>query len=109
MCSGSPTREAWEELYPLVARCHTLLKTRYSNPAFWKRGEQLFSACLKLRTLSPAQQAKLEACYKDTYEALQAAEQRDAEAEAPSLEEVLFGFRRQQVGGRAGGRTVPAE
>ncbi len=28
----------------LVARVHTLLKARYSNPAFWKAGLELFKA-----------------------------------------------------------------
>jgi hypothetical protein len=53
----------------------------------------------KLGTLSAEQQAKLEQLYQDSFDFLQAAEQQDAAAEAPTLEEILFGFRRQQVGG----------
>lgn len=33
-----------ESLYTLVPRVHTLLKARYSNPAFWKAGLDLAHA-----------------------------------------------------------------
>lgn len=46
LCQAGPAEKEWHGLYPLVARSHVLLKTRYSNPNFWKLGEQLYSACL---------------------------------------------------------------
>jgi hypothetical protein len=41
--SHTPAAAAAAEL-DLVPRVHTLLKARYSNPAFWKAGLELFSA-----------------------------------------------------------------
>ena len=37
--------EQLQQLLPLVTRTHTLLKTRYSNIAFWKQGQHLFETC----------------------------------------------------------------
>jgi hypothetical protein len=52
LCASSPGDQQWGELYPLVARSHQLLKTRYTNPNFHRLGERLFSACL-VRPLQP--------------------------------------------------------
>lgn len=41
--SDTPTAAAVSQL-DLVPRVHTLLKARYSNPAFWKAGLELFRA-----------------------------------------------------------------
>jgi hypothetical protein len=34
-----------QQQLPLVKRCFTLLKTRYSNVAWWRKGLTLFMAC----------------------------------------------------------------
>jgi hypothetical protein len=46
LCDKGPSDRDWKELFPVVIRAHTLLKTRYSNPSFHRQGEKLCSACL---------------------------------------------------------------
>lgn len=42
--SDTPAAAAAAAELDLVPRVHTLLKARYSNPAFWKAGLELFRA-----------------------------------------------------------------
>lgn len=36
---------AQSKLLDVLARCMTLLKTRYTSPAFWKTGSELLKQC----------------------------------------------------------------
>lgn len=80
------------DLLQVVTRCHTLLKARYTNPAFWKAGQALFIDCLEL-PLEPTDRAKCKQFLLDANDLLQEnqIESREtAENSSDSVHDVFF-------------------
>jgi hypothetical protein len=68
------------ELWEAVARAFTLLRSRYTAPAFWRAGQMLFQAALAAAATSAQRQAAQE------YLAVATSHHDEAEAPAPTAE-----------------------
>lgn len=95
-----------QAVLPAAARVHTLLKTRHSNPAWFRLGAKLFTAMLQAedpQALDTPQRAKVQGFLKDMKGLLaeeDGAEEEAAPARGQTLAEML-GLPAQQVRWRA--------
>lgn len=81
-----------EQLLPLAARTHALLKARYTAPGFWQAGQRLWRALLEHPgdALAPGDKAKLAAYLADAQQFSEPGE--EAGPREPTLGELLFGL-----------------
>ncbi len=67
----------YQQLLPLVSRAHTLLKTRHTNPEFWRSGLQLFRTCAQV-ALPPGPAEQIAGYVATAQEHLDAQEAQDS-------------------------------